>query len=492
MNTQTELLNDNTARLTVEVEPERLEKAKQTAAQKLAKRLNIPGFRKGKAPYRVVLSYVGEGAIIEDAVEELGNQVYREALEQSDLDPYGPGQLEDVNVEEAPKFIFVVPLQPSVDLGDYRSLRVDYTAANVEDEAVNRALRLLQEQEAVVEESHRGVAIGDRITAFIDGRLISETTETGDDADEDHEHAEGDGHHHYVDENTIIHEHEGVISLAEDSEPAPGFAKALEGATVGERRVFELTYPDDPEEYEDLAGKRAKFDVTIQKIETVTLPALNDDFAARVTNEEEKPLTLLELRMRVRENLQRMADQNATSEYARQAVDKLVENATIHYPEAMVADQVEQLKRRFDHDLRQRGLTVQDYMRIYKKSEQDLYDEFREPAVKAIERALVMMEISQVEGLEVTPEDVQAEIDRAAEQFGERADDYRKLFNEPTMQRNVYNDLLNQRTMERIAAIAKGEAPELAAPTTELSESNESTGIPSEERSEAEGESVEE
>jgi trigger factor len=450
LNTQTERLDNQTARITVEVEPERLEKAKRAAAQKLSQRLNIPGFRKGKAPYKIIVNYVGEGALIEDAVEVLGNEVYKEVLDQSDLEPYGPGQIEDFKTDTTPTFTFVVPLQPTVDLKDYRSVRRDYAKPAVEDKALDQQMRALQEQYAIVETSPRPVALGDRITAFVDGRLVEEGEDPhAHDHDHDHE-ADEEGHHHHVDEKTILHEHEAVISLEEDA-VIPGFSEALVGATIGERREFDLTYPDDKEEYEELAGKTAHFDVTVQKIENVTLPALNDDLAARATAEEETPLTLLQLRMRTRENLEKMAEDRYNADYARDALVDIVDQAEIHYPEAMVVEQIERFKQQLDQDLRQRGLTLDAYKRIYRKTDEDLFNEYREPSIRAIERALVMREIARAEALTVTDERMREEIERMSSGFGEQADEYRKLFDAPFMRQSLANDLLSQVTMDRVA-----------------------------------------
>ncbi|HEX2905795.1 MAG TPA: trigger factor, partial [Phototrophicaceae bacterium] len=284
MNTQTERLPDHTARFTVELDNDRLEQAKQTAARNLAKRINIPGFRKGKVPYRILVNYIGgEAALLEDAVEILGNEIYREALEQSNIEPYGPGQIEDFKVEPQPTFTFVVPLQPEVTLNDYRSVRVDFVVPAVEDEDVNRSMKLLQEQQAVVEESHRPVEVGNRVPMDIHGTALpeAEAAETPAKAAGESEGEEAHPEHdHDHDDDTIIHQHDSVMVLdAEHEEPVPGFRDALVGANVGDVREFELAYPDNKDEYQDLAGRRGEFHVTIKKVETITLPALNDDLA---------------------------------------------------------------------------------------------------------------------------------------------------------------------------------------------------------------------
>jgi trigger factor len=141
LNIQTERLENHTARMTVAVDTDRLEKAKQKAAQQLSRRVNIPGFRKGKAPYRILLNYLGEAAILEDAIEVLGNDIYKEALTESGLEPYGPGEIEGVELENGPVLKFIVPLQPEVSLGTYRDVRVEYTAPEVKDEEAARCCR---------------------------------------------------------------------------------------------------------------------------------------------------------------------------------------------------------------------------------------------------------------------------------------------------------------------------------------------------------------
>lgn len=477
MNIQTERLENHTARFTVELETDRLEQAKQDAARRLSKRVNIPGFRKGKIPYRILLNYVGEPAVLEEAMEILGNDIYKEALQESGVEPYGPGELEKFEIEPQPTFTFVVPLQPEVKLNDYRSVRVDYTAPVVEDDDVNRSMKALQEQQALVEESHKPVEMGNRVTADIHAEVLPETTADGESeaeaaADEavevEHEHEHDEHAPHTPGAEPLLHEHDAMLILDDEhNEPAPGFRDALVGATVDERREFELTYPDDENEYEDLAGRRAKFYVTIKKIETITLPALNDDLAARVTAEEEKPLSLLELRMRVRENLQQASDQRKKSEYAQQALDKMVEQATVSFPDALVNDQIEDYLERLDRDLRQRGLTLDDYMRISGKSREDLYNDYRDTAVMNLKRSLVLREVLQAEEMAVEEQAIDEEIERILAQFGEQAEGLRSMFANPNMRNNVRNDLLEQHVLDRIVAIAKGEAPEPGAAPAE-------------------------
>ncbi|MBZ0284916.1 MAG: trigger factor [Anaerolineae bacterium] len=489
MNIQTERLENHTARFTVTLEPQRLEQAKQTAARNLSKRVNIPGFRKGKVPYRVLLQFLGEGAILEDALEILGNEVYKQALDQSEVQPYGPGELEDFQVDPEPTFKFVVPLQPTVDLGDYRSVRLEFSEPMVEDDQVNRSMRQLQEQHAVIEESQQPVAIGNRVTVEMYAKLIGEDAIEGEKAEEgkpegehEHSHDHDDDHEHAHDHglggNEFIHEHNTVLVLGEENEePAPGFRDALVGAAANEERVFELTYPDDEKEYQEFAGKRAQFKVSVKKIETMTLPAMNDDFAARVTEKEEKPLTLLELRMRMRENLQKSVEQRAKSDFAGQVLDELVNKATINFPEALIDDQSEEYLERLDRDLRRQGLTLDDYIRISGKERDAIKTDYHDVAVQNIKRSLVLREIMSAEKIDVTESSIVEQIDKMLGQFGDQAESLRSALDTPAMRENIKNDLMEQGVLDRIVAIAKGEAPalseEAATTSSEVTEQGE-------------------
>ena len=197
MNIQTEHIENHSARLTVEVEVERLEAAKKKAARQLSKRYRIPGFRKGKAPYRIIANYIGEGAIIEEAIDSMTNDVYRAALEESGVEPYGPGNVEDVKLDP-PTFVFTLPLAPTIDPGDYRSVRFDYTEPEVSDEDVDKAIKELQQEKALVEESTQPVAMGNRVTIdlhseFVDGEENPvDLEEDSDDSEPEAEVAEDD------------------------------------------------------------------------------------------------------------------------------------------------------------------------------------------------------------------------------------------------------------------------------------------------------------
>jgi trigger factor len=459
LNIQTEKLQNHTARLTVEVEVDQLEKAMRAAASRLGRRVNIPGFRKGKAPYQVLVNYLGQGNILEEAVETLGNEVYKNALGQAELEPYGPGSLENFELEPQPTFTFIVPLAPTTDLGDYRAIRLPYEAPVVDDEAVAQAMETLRRQRALIEESHQPVAAGNQVMIKVRAELLPE--------DSDSEAAEAEeaeaGEEAPAPANRVLIDRDDVpVTLTDEGEMMPGFSDALVGATVGEQRVFDLTYPDDAEKYPEMHGRVVRFDVTVNKVETVTLPELTDDFAARATEGEETPLSLLELRVRQRENLQQAADDQAKAEYATAVLEQLTSQAQVAYPEALLNDQIDHMLQHVDNDLRQRGLTLQDYMRISGKTLDDVRAEQREAAEQSIRRSLVLHELEHAERIEATEQDIDAEIERVVAQFGAQADAFRKMYKRREMRDNLRQELTGRLIMDRLVAIAKGEAPALA------------------------------
>lgn len=467
MNIQTERLENHTARFTVEVDNDRLNKAMQAAARNIAKRVNIPGFRKGKAPYKVLVNYIGEAAILDDAVELLGNEVYKELLDQSDIKPYGPGQLEDFKIAPTPVFIFTVPMQPTVDLKAYRDVRLPYESSVVDDEMVNRAMRMVQEREAVVEETQKPAALGNRITMDIHSFVLDEKEE-----EEKSEESEGEAPaettepekdlHNHDEDNVFLHEHDATVNLSEEDEPIlPGFNAAMLGAVVGETREFHLTIPEDSEDYADLAGRKVEFHVHVKKIENVTLPALTDELAARITEKEEKPLTLLELRMRMRENLEKETEHRAKSNYSGQVLQKIIEQSSVSYPEEMIAEQSEIYIQDLDKRLRQQGIALEDFLKMTGRSRDELYAEYREPASQSVERQLVLIELARAENISVSDEDVSGRINETLSQFGEGGEGLRSVFDTPEMRNNIINDLMLQKVYARISDIGMGKVTDV-------------------------------
>jgi len=265
--------------MVVELKMERLVTAKNSAARRLARRINVPGFRKGKAPYSVILQHIGDETITENAIEELGQQVYKEALEQTELEPFAPGNLVDVTLEDTPILTFKVPLSPKVDLGDYKSVRVSYDTVEISDTAISESMEHLRAEHALLESIERPAQLGDVITIDARGILDDDTEEN----------------------NILVEETNLDVLLESESEwPMTGFAQKLEGMNIDEIRDFDISFST---EYDNkkLAGKKVIWNVTCKSCKSRTLPELNDGFAELVS---EQYKTLLDLRIAVRKQLE--------------------------------------------------------------------------------------------------------------------------------------------------------------------------------------------
>lgn len=511
MNIQIEHVENHLARLTVEVDSERFTKSMEKAARRIANKINIPGFRKGKAPFAVVVKYVGQQAVIEETIDELGNEIYREALTESKIEPYAPGTLDDVKTEPNLQLTFSVPKVPEVVLGSYRDFRLPFTVPEVEDQAVTDAMKRMQENRAIVETVTRPAQLEDIVKVKIYGEVThpphedhvhEEEAETEDEGEapeaearlETPEESSGEaehGHEHQHDHDAEGHtetfiDEEIELLLTEDREREflPGFAAHIVGMNVGEAKSFTLSYPADYEN-QRYAGHSYSLRVEVLEVKSRTLPALNDDFARQVTEGEID--NLLELRMRVRKDLQEIATREAESKYADEVLNKLTEQATVRYPEAMVEDYTTDILNDLDRNLRERGLSLKRAMQIQNKDERAMRAEYRDTAITRLKRGLVLRELIKLEELELADAEVDAHIDSMAARFSsdaKEAANFKRMLNQADTRRNIAFDLVMNRLSKRLVQIARGENPPigptpdmvLAAPAAEA----ETSPIPSE------------
>lgn len=430
MKIETHKQENSILELTVEVDEERVQPALRAAARQLAKRYPVPGFRPGKAPYDVILRQFGEGALYEAAVEDLGQKVYAEALEQEKIDAYGPGALEDVQLK--PMVLkFSVPLRPEVELGDYRALQLPYTPPEIKDEQVNEALEHLREHQAVMEPVDRPAELTD--VAVLDVKGYLNTGENPSDfllADQD-------------------------ISLLLDEKtdwPVPGFAPFIVGLKAGEEKKFDLTFPDDYAN-ESLRGQTAHFEVTVKEVKQRTLPEWNDELAKTIGDYQ----TLDEMRARVREDLANQAERTVEQEYNAQIMDRLLEQAHIRYPLVLLEEEVDDLLEDLDRRLHEQRLTLDDYLKIEGKTKEALREEYKPRAEERLKRALILGKVVELEQLDVSDTDVDDQIEKLSTPFGEQAGRIRELFGTKDARRTLGVDLLTQKALKRLSAIARGE-----------------------------------
>ncbi|OUC08425.1 hypothetical protein RY27_09070 [Litorilinea aerophila] len=265
--------------MTIEVEQERVDQELRKAARKLAGQYRIPGFRKGKAPYHIVAQYVGLPALFNEFIEKLGEEVYRQALEQEQIEPYAPASLDIASLEPL-TYRLTIPLEPKVDLGDYRSLRLEEEEPVVEEAEIEEQLKQYLEQYAGWQEVDRPSQYGDMLTIDVKSVLVQEDA------------AEGE-------ETVVLDETDWDVTLDQENpmEP-PGFDEALLGMRPGEEKEFVLSWPEDSQSI--YAGKQARFHVKLHKIQAYEQPELNDDFAKLAGPDFE---TLDDLKESIRQSL---------------------------------------------------------------------------------------------------------------------------------------------------------------------------------------------
>lgn len=425
----TEALENRQILLTIEVGEERTRRAMERAAREIAKQVHIPGFRPGKAPYSVIVQRFGEETVRQQAAELLADEVYAEALEQEDIEPYAPGRLEDVQLHPI-TFRLSVPLEPKVELGNYREFRLEYPTAEVAPERVERALEQIREDNALFELVERPAQLGDGVAFDLLATLPS-----GEKA------LEG------KDLRTVLQ--------AGSTDPAPGFHEALVGMQAGEERTFTLTLGDDfPRE--EFRGQQAEFKVRMLGVYNYILPALDDDLARTVGSFN----SLEELRQAVAEELRRAEQNRLDREYAEQVVGAIVAQASIEYPPVMLERELEELLKEYEETIkRQTRLSLEDYLKVQGLTREQLLERMKPQADARIRRGLVLREVISREQIEVSEEEIKERIEAESNRPGGRSESARAFLESEEGRRALVNRLLLNKAVERLVAIAKGEAP---------------------------------
>lgn len=431
MKIESQTQDDCILALTVEVEEERVQPALKAAARRLAKQYRFPGFRPGKAPYATVLRQVGEGALYNEALEKLGQEIYQAALEQEKIEAFAPGELQ--HVEFKPMVLkFTVPLRPQVELGNYRgSLRVDYTTPEVTDEAVQQSLDHLREHQSELTPVERTAQLGDVVTLDAKGFL-------------------NDGENP---SDFLLADKDVALLLDEAADwPVPGFAPLVVGLGAGEEKKFDLSFPEAYPN-ESLRGQLAHFEVTVKEVKQRSLPDWSDELAKAFG----EYASLDDLRAKVRADLLAQAEQSTKREYSEKVITQLTEQAQVKYPPVMLEQALDEYMEDLDRRLHEQRLTLDDYLKIEGKTKEAFREEVRPQAATRLKRTLVLGKVVDLEQLTVGDDEVEQAIDKLSLPWGERAGEMRKVLSSESARRMVTLDVLSDKALERVAAIAKGE-----------------------------------
>lgn len=432
MKITTESLENRQLLLTIEMSEKRAQQARKQVARRISREVNVPGFRKGKAPYSVIVQRFGEETVLQEIANFLADEVYRKALEQEKIEPYNVGVLEDVTHDPL-TFTFTVPLRPTVDLGDYRDYRLDPPKVEVSAEALQQALEDIREQNAILTPLERPAALGDVVMMDFVGWT-----------------ADGE---EFLEEDDLH-----VLLGDEQDEPAPGFHEAIVGMEEGEERTFTLTLPDDfPEE--ELQGQEVEFDVNLTAVYERFLPGLDDDLARTVGSFD----TFEELKEQVRNQLLEEAQRKADSEYASQVLEAILEQTQVEYPPVALREAVDDAVENYEQAVKsQLRLSLDDYLRILGQTLEELREELEPGAATTLKRALMLGEVIRLEEIDVDEEEIDAQIDEISAAWGSRADAIRVSLDTDPGRQELHNRLLGNKAVQRLVAIAKGEAPEPA------------------------------
>lgn len=422
-----ERLPESRVQLQIEIDDERLEKSLDSAYKRIAQRNRFPGFRPGKAPRPIVERAVGREGLIREALDKLVPAAYNEAIETENVDAIGQPELEIEQLEPV-KFTATVPIRPSVTLNDYRSIRVEPETAEVTGEMVEEQVLLLRRRHATQVPVDRAIQWEDVIIADV------KATE--------------DGNQFLDDENAEFPLREGKVLFV------PGLAEAFLGMEKGEEKTLDIEIPEDFH-IEQLKGKTATFTLTIHEVKEEQLPEADDEFANTI-NAEEFP-DFATLRTRIESDIKASLENEAETKFRNEVVDKLVEGATLEYPRVLVEHEIDHLVREAMGNNQQQ---YQTYLQQLGRSEVEFRETWREAADMRLRRSLVLSELAEAEGLDVSAEEIEEELDTLVAPMGDDAARFRQMFATEEGVSTIRRNLLSRKTLDRLAAIAKGELQE--------------------------------
>lgn len=421
MSLQVEKLEKNMAKLTIEVSAEDFEAALQKAYLKNKGKISIPGFRKGKAPRKMIEKMYGAGIFYEDAVNALIPEKYAEEADNCDVEIVSQPKIDVVQVEAGKPMIFTaeVALKPEVTLGAYKGIEVEKQNIEVTDEEIQAEIDKERENNSrVIDVDDRAVEDGDMVKLDFEGFVDGVAFEGG----------KGENYDLTIGSGSFI----------------PGFEEQLVGAVIGEEKEVNVTFP---EEYHsaDLAGKAAVFKCTVNEIKVKELPDADDDFAQDVSEFD----TLDEYKADIRKTLMEKKEKEAKSAKEMAVVEKIVENAAMEIPDAMIDEQVRRMADDFAQRLQSQGLTVEQYFQFTGMTAEKLFEQMRPDALKRIQNSLVLEAVAEAEQIEVSEERLEEELTKMAEAYSMELDKLKEMLSDDTKEQ-IKKDLAVQAAVDLV------------------------------------------
>ena len=426
MSLQVEKLEKNTAKLTVEVPAEQFAAAIQNAYKKNKGRFNIPGFRKGKAPFEMIKKMYGVGVFYEDAVNEVIDATYPKAAEESGLEIVSRPSISVDELEDGKPVVYsaVVAVKPEVTLGEYKGVEVQRVKADVLDEDIESEINSVREKNSrLITVEDRGVEDKDQVTIDFDGYVDGKRFDGGKSED----YPLVIGSHTFIDT----------------------FEEQLIGKKTGEECEVNVTFPENYH-VEDLKGKPAVFKVTIKEIQRKELPEVNDEFASEVSDFD----TLEEYKKDLREKLSKEKQRAAATENENRVVDKVVENASMEIPDQMVEEQVNAMVNDYARRHESQGLSFKQYLEYTGLTVEKIGEQMKPQAVKRIETRLVLEAVVKAENIQASDDAVEEQIKKMADAYKMEAEQVKNMLGEEQIAQ-MKEDLAVQEAIDFLVAEAK-------------------------------------
>lgn len=409
--------------LTIELEPAEVAEALEQSYQRLARRANIPGFRRGRAPRVLLERHLGKDRLLEDALNNLLPQVYEKALKDEGIEAIASPAIE-VTQTDPVVFKATVPLKPTITLGDYHSLKLESEPVKVKKDELEAVIEQLRIQHGTWEPVERAAEFNDLVTLDVKSDIEGKP---------------------FINQQGVQYQ-----LLQSQPVPVPGFAEQLLGIKAGEEKEFNLQLPQDYPRAE-VAGKEARFKVKVAEIKQQRLPELNNEFA-QLVNPELK--TMASLRKQVSTNLRLRAEQKAKEEFEERVIDALVGLSQIEFPPVLVDGEVERLMEQQARWLQVAGL--EEYLSRVGKTEEEIRKELHPLATKRVNRSLVLGKFAQEAKIEVADAEINAELEEIVQGAGGNKDEMRKRLDSPQARLSVEQLLATRKAIQQLVEIAGG------------------------------------
>lgn len=409
--------------LTIEVEAAEVNKAVDQACKRLANRVSIPGFRKGKAPRMIVERHVGKDAVLQEAFDIVAPKALSKAFDEQKIDPVTRPSVDIETLEEGKDLVFkaTVTPRPEVKLGDYKGLNVPKNEVSITDEDVEKQLKTFQDRQGKLVDAPEGAEVkdGDFTTLDFKGFVDGEAFDGG----------EGKDYPLQIGSNSFI----------------PGFEDQLVGAKIGEERDVNVKFP---EEYhaKKLAGKDATFKCTIRSIKTKELPAIDDELAKKVSKFE----TLDELKADIRKNLEENAERTAENDQKSAAIEMATNNITVDIPAVMIDNRVTAMIQEMAMRLEQQGMKLEQYLQYAGTDIAKLREQYRETAEKNVKTDLMLEEVAKAEDIKVEAKDLDEEVAAMAAAYGATPQQVQKIIKEQGRIGDLAASVLRKKTAQFI------------------------------------------